>query len=186
MIQFILRIIKQLWTNFSSSSLIWGLSPVLTSDILLFTAFISLQRLNWFNLRVMKLISWWLLTVTVLQDCDHVSQTAEEFYTVRCQVADMKNIYVSTQNISISSENDLIYLPKAFHAFRLNILQKTKMLSFFFFCLCAGISGRGDHQRHVGGRQHVHLLPVWQEGPRREKVRRDLNSVCKIIFRPVR
>lgn len=31
----------------------------------------------------------------VLQDCDHVSQTAEEFYTVRCQVADMKNIYVS-------------------------------------------------------------------------------------------
>lgn len=30
-----------------------------------------------------------------LQDCDHVSQTAEEFYTVRCQVADMKNIYVS-------------------------------------------------------------------------------------------
>lgn len=30
-----------------------------------------------------------------MQDCDHVSQTAEEFYTVRCQVADMKNIYVS-------------------------------------------------------------------------------------------
>ena len=28
-------------------------------------------------------------------DCEHVSQTAEEFYTVRCQVADMKNIYVS-------------------------------------------------------------------------------------------
>ncbi|MEJ1274325.1 hypothetical protein NN561_005208 [Cricetulus griseus] len=26
-------------------------------------------------------------------DCEHVSQTAEEFYTVRCQVADMKNIY---------------------------------------------------------------------------------------------
>lgn len=35
------------------------------------------------------------LEFTVLQDCDHVSQTAEEFYTVRCQVADMKNIYVS-------------------------------------------------------------------------------------------
>lgn len=35
------------------------------------------------------------LFCVVLQDCDHVSQTAEEFYTVRCQVADMKNIYVS-------------------------------------------------------------------------------------------
>lgn len=35
------------------------------------------------------------LLCLVLQDCDHVSQTAEEFYTVRCQVADMKNIYVS-------------------------------------------------------------------------------------------
>lgn len=60
--QFILRIIKQL-SNFSSSSLICGLSPVLTSDISLLTVFILLQRLNWFNLRVMKLISWWLLTV---------------------------------------------------------------------------------------------------------------------------
>lgn len=36
-----------------------------------------------------------MLLCVVLQDCDHVSQTAEEFYTVRCQVADMKNIYVS-------------------------------------------------------------------------------------------
>lgn len=38
-----------------------------------------------------------------LQDCDHVSQTAEEFYTVRCQVADMKNIYVSKPRSSFSS-----------------------------------------------------------------------------------
>lgn len=37
-----------------------------------------------------------MLLCVVLQDCDHVSQTAEEFYTVRCQVADMKNIYVSS------------------------------------------------------------------------------------------
>ena len=28
-------------------------------------------------------------------DCPHVSRTKEEFYTVRCQVADMKNLYVS-------------------------------------------------------------------------------------------
>ena len=31
----------------------------------------------------------------VYQDCPHVSRTKEEFYTVRCQVADMKNLYVS-------------------------------------------------------------------------------------------
>lgn len=37
------------------------------------------------------------------QDCDHVSQTAEEFYTVRCQVADMKNIYVSFFVLSTQS-----------------------------------------------------------------------------------
>lgn len=43
---------------------------------------------------------------SVLQDCDHVSQTAEEFYTVRCQVADMKNIYVSAQNTHTSKIAD--------------------------------------------------------------------------------
>ena len=32
----------------------------------------------------------------VPQDCPHVSRTKEEFYTVRCQVADMKNLNVST------------------------------------------------------------------------------------------
>jgi hypothetical protein len=30
-----------------------------------------------------------------MQDCPHVSRTKEEFYTVRCQVTDMKNLYVS-------------------------------------------------------------------------------------------
>lgn len=30
-----------------------------------------------------------------IQDCPHVSRTLEEFYTVRCQVTDMKNLYVS-------------------------------------------------------------------------------------------
>ena len=29
-----------------------------------------------------------------------MSRTKEEFYTVRCQVADMKNLYVSTSIIS--------------------------------------------------------------------------------------
>jgi len=30
-----------------------------------------------------------------VQDCPHVSRTKEDFYTVRCQVTDMKNLYVS-------------------------------------------------------------------------------------------
>ena len=30
-----------------------------------------------------------------LQDCEHVSKREEEFYSVRCTVADMKNLYVS-------------------------------------------------------------------------------------------
>lgn len=29
-----------------------------------------------------------------LQDCSHVSKTREEFYSVRCTVADMKSLYV--------------------------------------------------------------------------------------------
>lgn len=46
--------------------------------------------------REVHFLPLFFLTVLCLpQDCDHVSQTAEEFYTVRCQVADMKNIYVS-------------------------------------------------------------------------------------------
>ncbi|XP_055079983.1 ubiquitin carboxyl-terminal hydrolase 34 isoform X2 [Periophthalmus magnuspinnatus] len=44
-------------------------------------------------------------------DCDHVSQTAEEFYTVRCQVADMKNIYESLDEVTIKDtlEGDNMY-----------------------------------------------------------------------------
>lgn len=83
-----------------------------------------------------------------------MSQTAEEFYTVRCQVADMKNIYVSLR--------PRLPPPPPLSA-------STEPLSSF----CSGISGRGDHQRHPGGRQHVHLLPVRQEGASGEEVRAD-------------
>ncbi|OBS78800.1 hypothetical protein A6R68_18819 [Neotoma lepida] len=48
---------------------------------------------------------------TYLMDCEHVSQTAEEFYTVRCQVADMKNIYESLDEVTIKDtlEGDNMY-----------------------------------------------------------------------------
>lgn len=93
----------------------------------------------------------WLFCV-VVQDCDHVSQTAEEFYTVRCQVADMKNIYVSIPRFTTLSRTS-------------GAEKRSSRLS-----PASGVSGRGDHQRHARGRQHVHVLPVWKEGPRREKV----------------
>lgn len=55
--------------------------------------------------------------VPLLQDCDHVSQTAEEFYTVRCQVADMKNIYVSPADLLLqdSEHNEVVYTLKINH-----------------------------------------------------------------------
>lgn len=34
-------------------------------------------------------------------DCDHVSRTLEEFYTVRCQVADMRNLYESLDEVTV-------------------------------------------------------------------------------------
>lgn len=45
------------------------------------------------------------------QDCDHVSRTLEEFYTVRCQVADMRNLYESLDEVTVKDtlEGDNMY-----------------------------------------------------------------------------
>ena len=45
----------------------------------------------------------------VFQDCSHVSKTKEEFYSVRCTVADMKNLYVSQTYFDI-----LVYVSQEF------------------------------------------------------------------------
>nr|CAD7454071.1 unnamed protein product [Timema tahoe] len=44
-------------------------------------------------------------------DCDHVSRTLEEFYTVRCQVADMRNLYESLNEVTVKDtlEGDNMY-----------------------------------------------------------------------------
>uniref|UniRef100_A0A8D8RQZ4 ubiquitinyl hydrolase 1 n=1 Tax=Cacopsylla melanoneura TaxID=428564 RepID=A0A8D8RQZ4_9HEMI len=44
-------------------------------------------------------------------DCDHVSRTLEEFYTVRCQVADMRNLYESLDEVTLKDtlEGDNMY-----------------------------------------------------------------------------
>ncbi|XP_071450552.1 ubiquitin carboxyl-terminal hydrolase 34 [Hetaerina americana] len=44
-------------------------------------------------------------------DCPHVSRTLEEFYTVRCQVADMRNLYESLDEVTVKDtlEGDNMY-----------------------------------------------------------------------------
>jgi ubiquitin carboxyl-terminal hydrolase 34 len=44
-------------------------------------------------------------------DCNHVSRTLEEFYTVRCQVADMRNLYQSLDEVTVKDtlEGDNCY-----------------------------------------------------------------------------
>ncbi|XP_050545386.1 ubiquitin carboxyl-terminal hydrolase 34 [Daktulosphaira vitifoliae] len=39
-------------------------------------------------------------------DCDHVSRTLEEFYTVRCQVSDMRNLYESLDEVTLKDTLD--------------------------------------------------------------------------------
>lgn len=71
----------------SASSLAWSFKD---------NYFLTSQK-TWFH----------CFSLAFVQDCEHVSQTAEEFYTVRCQVADMKNIYVS--NARLRWISDLSY-----------------------------------------------------------------------------
>ncbi|XP_049955909.1 ubiquitin carboxyl-terminal hydrolase 34 [Schistocerca serialis cubense] len=44
-------------------------------------------------------------------DCEHVSRKLEEFYTVRCQVADMRNLYESLDEVTVKDtlEGDNMY-----------------------------------------------------------------------------
>ena len=44
-------------------------------------------------------------------DCPHISQTTEEFYTLRCQVADMRDLYESLNELTVKDtlEGDNMY-----------------------------------------------------------------------------
>ena len=44
-------------------------------------------------------------------DCNHVSRTAEEFYTVRCQVSEMRNLHQSLEEVTVKDtlEGDNMY-----------------------------------------------------------------------------
>lgn len=39
-------------------------------------------------------------------DCPHISQTHEEFYTLRCQVADMRDLYESLNELTVKDTLD--------------------------------------------------------------------------------
>ncbi|XP_055381002.1 ubiquitin carboxyl-terminal hydrolase puf [Condylostylus longicornis] len=60
---------------------------------------------------VKKLFSGTQSNNVVSLDCGHVSRTAEEFYTVRCQVADMRNLQESLDEVTVKDtlEGDNMY-----------------------------------------------------------------------------
>lgn len=60
---------------------------------------------------VKRLFSGSLSNNVVSLDCPHISQTTEEFYTLRCQVADMRNLYESLDEITVKDtlEGDNMY-----------------------------------------------------------------------------
>lgn len=60
---------------------------------------------------VKKLFCGTLSNNVVSLDCGHVSRTAEEFYTVRCQVADMRNLGESLDEVTVKDtlEGDNMY-----------------------------------------------------------------------------
>ncbi|XP_054154148.1 ubiquitin carboxyl-terminal hydrolase 34-like [Oppia nitens] len=60
---------------------------------------------------VKRLFSGSLSNNVVSLDCPHISQTTEEFYTLRCQVADMRNLNESLDEITVKDtlEGDNMY-----------------------------------------------------------------------------
>lgn len=63
------------------------------------------------KLLVKQLFCGVLSNNVVSLDCGHVSRTIEEFYTVRCQVADMRNLFESLDEVTVKDtlEGDNMY-----------------------------------------------------------------------------
>ena len=60
---------------------------------------------------VKQLFSGTLTNNVVSLDCNHVSRTAEEFYTVRCRVSEMQNLHQSLEEVTVKDtlEGDNMY-----------------------------------------------------------------------------
>lgn len=57
--------------------------------------------------RLVKRLFCGILSNNVVSlDCEHVSRNIEEFYTVRCQVADMRNLYESLDEVTVKDTLD--------------------------------------------------------------------------------
>ena len=63
------------------------------------------------KIEMRKLFCGTLTNNVVSLDCNHVSRTAEEFYTVRCQVSEMRNLYQSLEEVTVKDtlEGDNMY-----------------------------------------------------------------------------
>ena len=62
-------------------------------------------------------------------DCNHVSRTAEEFYTVRCQVSEMRNLFQSLEEVTVKDTlegNVAVFV----HTI---IIHKSYLFYFYFF-----------------------------------------------------
>ncbi|WAR13002.1 UBP34-like protein, partial [Mya arenaria] len=74
-------------------------------------------------------------------DCEHVSRTLEEFYTVRCQVTDMKNLYESLDEVTVKDIACFRKLPKIIcfntmcYTFNMLAMMKKKVITHFSFPL---------------------------------------------------
>lgn len=60
---------------------------------------------------VKRLFSGTLSNNVVSLDCKHISRTTEEFYTLRCQVENMRNLYESLDELTVKDtlEGDNMY-----------------------------------------------------------------------------
>lgn len=60
---------------------------------------------------VKELFGGTLTNNVVSLDCNHVSRTAEDFYTVRCQVSEMRNLHQSLEEVTVKDtlEGDNMY-----------------------------------------------------------------------------
>ncbi|XP_021379697.1 ubiquitin carboxyl-terminal hydrolase 34-like isoform X3 [Mizuhopecten yessoensis] len=118
--------------------------------------------------KLVKSLFGGILTNNVVSlDCPHVSRTLEEFYTVRCQVTDMKNLYESLDEVTVKDmlEGDNMYtcskcqkkvraekracfkrLPRILcfntmrYTFNMVTMMKEKVNTHFSFPLCLDMS----------------------------------------------
>ncbi|KAL3873492.1 hypothetical protein ACJMK2_036602 [Sinanodonta woodiana] len=72
----------------------------------------KLEEMSFEMKKLVKSLFGGVITNNVVSlDCPHVSRTLEEFYTVRCQVSDMKNLYESLDEVTVKDmlEGDNMY-----------------------------------------------------------------------------